>query len=229
MSKDWKHWLKYNCTQKIGVLKARSIADLVSGKYEKPEAPLVEPDGKETFEVATNPTVTEGPDGRYYMMYKSRKPNVGNMTFWMAVSEKPDGPFKMVGEVFTSAEMACEDPCMWYDKKRKRFYAAAKYYSNSKILAPQFGALVLITSVDGLAWTAAKNSVISLRELNMADGSRIELAHLERPFIVTDSKGRPIALFAAASYSEPTKGDSIHPDRLHNTFNISVQLVSQKK
>ena len=224
MNKDWKHWLKYNCTQKIGVIKAKTIADLVNGKYEKPSAPLMSPDNVTTFEVTTNPTVTQGPDGKYYMMYKSRKPNVGNMTFWMATSDKPDGQFKMLGEVFTSAEMACEDPCMWFDKKRKRFYAAVKYYSNSKKLVPQFGALALITSVDGLQWQAAAHPLISLREMKMKDGRRIELAHLERPFVVTDKNGQPLALFAAASISEPTKGDIVHPPFENNTFNVSFPL-----
>jgi len=224
MSKDWKHWLKYNCTQKIGVIKAKSIADLVNGKYEKPSAPLIVPDNINTFEVATNPTVTQGPDGKYYMMYKSRKPNVGNMTFWMAKSDKPDGPFTMVGEVFTSAEMACEDPCMWYDKKRKRFYAAVKYYSNSKKLVPQFGALALITSVDGLNWQAAAHPLISLREMKMKDGKKTELAHLERPFVVTDEKGQPLALFAAASVQESSKGDADHPSFEYNTFNVCFLL-----
>jgi len=224
MSKDWKHWLKYNCTQKIGVVKARSIRDLVNGHYEKPPAPLMSPDSVNTFEVATNPTVTQGPDGKYYMMYKSRKPNVGNMTFWMAISDKPDGPYKMRGEVFTSAEMACEDPCMWYDKKRGRFYAAVKYYSNSGKLVSQFGALALITSVDGLHWQAAAHSLISLRELKMKNGKKIELAHLERPFVVTDSNGQPVALFAAASIQEPSKGVMDHPSFEYNTFNISFPL-----
>ncbi|HEX6849375.1 MAG TPA: glycoside hydrolase family protein [Chitinophagaceae bacterium] len=224
MSKDWKHWLKYNCTQKVGVIKAKTIADLVKGNFEKPSAPLMVPDNVNTFEVATNPTVTQGPNGKYYMMYKSRKPNVGNMTFWMATSDKPDGPFKMLGEVFTSAEMACEDPCMWYDKKRKRFYAAVKYYSQSKKLIPQFGALALITSVDGLKWQAAAHPLISLREIRMKNGKKIELAHLERPFVVTDKKGQPIALFAAASIKEPTKGDADQPSFENNTFNISFRL-----
>jgi hypothetical protein len=227
MGRDWKHWLKYNCTQKIGVVKAKRIEDLVNGHYEKPSAPLMTPDQINTFEVATNPTVTQGPDGRYYMMYKSRKPNVGNMTFWMAVSDHPDGPFKMLGEVFTSAEMACEDPCLWYDKKRNRFYAAAKYYSNSKKLAPQFGALVLITSKDGLYWEAAKNPVISLREWRKPDGSKTELAHLERPFVVTNSKGEPVALFAAASVEEPAKGGILNPSFNQNTFNMSIQLKAR--
>ncbi|MES2777346.1 MAG: glycoside hydrolase family protein [Bacteroidota bacterium] len=224
MSRDWKHWLKYNCTQKVGVIKAKRIADLLNGTYEKPSAPLMVPDNVNTFEVATNPTVTQGPDGKYYMMYKSRKPNVGNMTFWMATSDKPDGPFKMLGEVFTSAEMACEDPCMWYDKKRKRFYAAVKYYSNSKKMVPQFGALALITSVDGLHWNAAAHPLISLREINMKEDKKIELAHLERPFVVTDKNGQPIALFAAASIQEPSKGDPNHPSFENNTFNVCFLL-----
>ena len=174
-TKDWKHWLQYNSTQKIGVLKFSSFKDLMKGKFERSSKPLMQPDSVHTFEVTTNPTVTEGPNGRYYMMYKSRKPNVGNMTFWMAISDKPGGPFKLAGEVFTSAEMACEDPCMWYDKKRKRFYAAVKYYSNSKKIVPQFGALALITSEDGLAWKPAEHPLISLREIHMKNGSTMEL------------------------------------------------------
>ncbi|SMO71581.1 glycoside hydrolase family protein [Solitalea koreensis] len=224
MTADWKHWLKYNCTQAIGVVKAKSIKDLLNGNYEKPEQPLMKPDNVNTFEVTTNPTVTQGPDKRFYMMYKSRKPNVGNMTFYMAVSNKPDGPYTLLGEVFTSAEMACEDPCMWYDKTRKQFYVAAKYYSHSKKLVPQFGALALLTSDDGLNWKPAAHPLISLKELKMKNGNKVELAHLERPFVVTDNKGKPIALFAAASINEPTQGDLEHPAFNNNSFNVCFPL-----
>ena len=222
-SKDWKHWLQYNSTQKIGVLKFKNMEGLLQGNYERSAKPLVQPDSVRTFEVTTNPTVTQGPDGKYYMMYKSRKPNVGHMTFWMAVSSKPDGPFTFAGEVFTTAEMACEDPCIWYDKKRKRFYAAAKYYSNSKLLAPQFGALVLITSVDGLKWEPAQHPLISLRELNMTNGSKIQLAHLERPFMVTDKNGEPVALFAAASVEDPS-GAVTDVKASQNTFGVYIPI-----
>ena len=223
-TKDWKHWLQYNSTQKIGVLKFSSFKDLMKGKFERSSKPLMQPDSVHTFEVTTNPTVTQGPDGRYYMMYKSRKPNVGNMTFWMAISDEPGGPFKMAGEVFTSAEMACEDPCMWYDKKRKRFYAAVKYYSNSKKIVPQFGALALITSENGLSWKPAEHPLISLREIHMKNGSTMELAHLERPFTVTDKNGQVLALFAAASISEPSTGDVQNVSPAHNTFNVCFPI-----
>lgn len=91
-TKENLQWLKYNCTQKIGVVKAKSIADLANGNYIESPSWLMAPDNKQTFEVATNPTVVRGPDGKFYMMYKSRKPNVGNMTFGMAIADKPDGP-----------------------------------------------------------------------------------------------------------------------------------------
>lgn len=222
-SAEWKHWLRYNSTQKIGVLKFRNFADLVKGKYTRSAKPLMRPDSVHTFEVTTNPTVTQGPDGRYYMMYKSRKPNVGNMTFWMAVGNRPDGPFTLLSEVFTSAEMACEDPCIWYDKKRKRFYAAAKYYSNSKLLAPQQGALVLITSEDGVHWKAATHSLISLREITFTNGKKINLAHLERPFVMTDAKGNVTGLFAAASIQEPAKTGTAIPFE-QNTFIVYLPV-----
>ena len=222
---DWKRWLQYNSTQKIGVVKFRNFNDLIAGKYQRSATPLMQPDNVHTFEVTTNPTVTQGPDRKYYMMYKSRKPNVGNMTFWMAKSDKPDGPYKLASEVFTSADMACEDPCTWYDKIRKRFYAAVKYYSNSKKLVPEFGALALITSEDGLHWQAASHPLISLREITMRDGKKIKLAHLERPFMVTDSDGQPLALFAAAAIDEPSKNKGLTPVMPeNNTFNVCFPL-----
>jgi hypothetical protein len=150
---------------------------------------------------------------------------VGHMTFWMAIADRPDGPFTTVSAVLTSEEMACEDPTIWYDQKRKRFYAAAKYYSNAKKLAPQFGALVLITSENGLDWTPAHHSLVSLRELYFTNGTKKELANLERPFVVIDEKGTPIALFAAAAYKSPTEGNLKNVTEEYNSFNVSIPLA----
>jgi hypothetical protein len=222
--KDRQQWLRYNCTQKIGVIRAASLRDLVAGKFEKPDSPIMGPDGIHTFEVTTNPSVTRGPDGKYYMMYKSRKPHVGNMTLWMARCDRPDGKFEEISEVFTAADMACEDPCLWYDKSRKLFYAVVKNYSSSGLLAPQFGALALITSEDGLHWKPAKHSLVSLREIRLKGQPAMALAHLERPFVLFDSHGRPEALFAAAAAKEPGKGDSTQIDFDHNSFNVCLKL-----
>ncbi|MBO9595776.1 MAG: glycoside hydrolase family protein [Niabella sp.] len=227
VSNDWLHWLRYNCTQKIGVLKAASIQALTEGRYEKPEMPVMQPDGVRTFEVTTNPSVTQGPDGKYYMMYKSRKPNVGNMTLWMAVSDRPDAPFRLLGEVFTKAEMACEDPFLWYDKQRKRFYAIVKNYSASGLLAPQFGALALITSENGLQWKPAAHSVVSLRKLRVKGRPVTELAHLERPFLLFDRNGNPRVLFAAATIKEPGRDTEQVLRFDQNSFAIGFKLKAR--
>jgi hypothetical protein len=220
--------MRYNCTQKIGVVKARILDDLVNGRYASSGNFLVAPDNQQTFEVATNPAVTEGPDGKYYMMYKSRTPSPGHMTFWMATGDKPDGPFTTISAVLNTADMACEDPSLWYDKKRKRFYAAAKYFSNAKILAPESGALVLITSADGLHWTSARQSLISLKQLKFSDGHTEKLARLERPFVVVDAEGQPVALFSAASVQSPAGGDPEHVIPANNSFNVQIPLLKQK-
>jgi len=60
--------------------------------------------------------------------------------------------------------------------------------------------------------------------MKMKNGKKTELAHLERPFVVTDKNGQPVALFAAASIGEPTKGDADHPAFENNTFNICFLL-----
>ncbi len=87
---------------------------------------------------------------------------------------------------------------------------------------------MLITSVDGLKWEPAKHSLISLRELNMSNGSKIQLAHLERPFIVTNKKGEPVALFAAASIEEPSVTVANVKD-LQNTFSVYIPLLKNRE
>jgi hypothetical protein len=55
-------------------VRAKSIKDLVAGRYDKPEKLIMSVDNVHMFEVATNPTVTQGPDGKYYMMFKLENP-----------------------------------------------------------------------------------------------------------------------------------------------------------
>lgn len=218
------HWYKYNCTQRIGVASAASITEFLNGSFRKNPDYLVMPDSVRTWEVTVNPSVTQGPDGRFYMMYKSRKPDLGHMTFWMAVAPTPEGPFTHYSEVFTDAAMACEDPYLWYDRKRKRFYAIAKYFSRTGQLVPEFGALALLTSVDGKSWQAANHPLVSLRQLRFKNDSLVRLANLERPFLLFDRKGRMKTLFAAAAVKDPYKNQTNVVDLLENTFNVQIPI-----
>ncbi len=223
-TKEQTQWYRYNCAQSIGVVKVKTINDFITGNFKMPEQPIVRVDKVRTFEVVNNPSVTQGPGGKYYMMYKSRKPG-GYMMFWWAVADKPDAPFTTISNVTSDVDMACEDPCMWYDKKKKNFYAVAKYFSQSKKYGLQFGSLVMLQSKDGKEWRFPNNPEVSKRELNFADGNKMLLNRLERPFIYRDKKGIPIALFAAASYEAPNQGDPLQVDYKHNTFNVCIPLT----
>jgi beta-xylosidase len=205
-----------------------TIAGFLSGRFfQKPEH-LIMPDSIRTFEVTVNPSVCKGPDGRYYMMYKSRKPDLGHMTFWMAVANKPEGPFTFYSEVSSSADMASEDPYLWYDKKRKRFYAIAKYFSNKGKLDTEFGSLILLTSITGKDWSIANNYLVSPRKINFSNGTEVKLSNLERPCLLFDKKGNMQALFAAAAVQNPFNNKSKEVNPLENTFNVHIPLKGNK-
>lgn len=228
LTKEQLHWYKYNCTQRIGMASSPTIAGFLNGTFfQKPEH-LIMPDSIKTYEVTVNPSVCKGPDGRYYMMYKSRKPDLGHMTFWMAVANKPDGPFSFYSEVSSSADMASEDPYLWYDKKRKRFYAIAKYFSSKSKTNTEFGSLILLTSTDGKDWGLANSYMVSPKKINFTNGTEVILSNLERPFLLFDKKGNLQALFAAAAVKSPYNEKSINVKPDENTFNVHIPLQINK-
>lgn len=230
-NKKRNHWYKYCTGQRIGVIVANTLKDLINGKGRNIDKPLLHPDNKNTFHLVTNPSVTKGPDGKFYMMYKSWGEKTHPMTFWIAVADSPIGPFKLAGNVFKDAEFAAEDPYLWYDPLRERFYAIAKDFSHSGKLTPQKGALALITSRNGIDnWQPAKNSLISLRKINFQNGQETKLAHLERPQLLLDKNGQPQVLYAAASIKSPfAVPDPVGSNKpFHNTVNIHIKLEKYK-
>jgi hypothetical protein len=120
--------------------------------------------------------------------------------------------------------MACEDPYLWYDKRRKRFYAIAKNFSTNSKLDKEFGSLVLLTSKDGMKWDAARHTLVSPRRLRFSNGNEEKLAHLERPGLVFDRKGRMLALYAAAAVKNPFNNKTLRVESEENTFNVQIPL-----
>jgi len=192
--------------QCIGVIQSESITDLIAGKFEHPQKPIIAPDNINTFHRAVNPSVTQGHDGKFYMMFKSystRSGRNGHMTHWIVKSDAPDGPFVLACNVFEDAEYAAEDPYFWYDNNRNRYYAIIKNLSKANVLAPQFGALALITSDNGInGWRPATNRVVSLKEYTTSGGERVELNNIERPQLLFDEKGEIVCLYTAAKYKD---------------------------
>jgi hypothetical protein len=168
----------YSDGQTIGVAVADSVRDLIAGRFRRSASPLMAPDGVNTFCRAVNPSVTQGRDGRFLMMFKSRSaPTGGHMTHWIAASDKPDGPFILAGPALTEARYDAEDPYFWYDRERDRYYAIVKDFSReSRELSPEWGALALVTSEKGFGdWQIAKHPLVSLREYTDSDGRRHRL------------------------------------------------------
>ena len=216
-----KRWMQHADGQRIGVAVADSVADLVAGKFQRCDSPLMAPDGIKTFCRAVNPSVTRGRDGSYLMMFKARSaPTGGFMTHWIASSEKPDGPYQLIGPALTDKRYDAEDPYFWFDRGRDRYYAIVKDFSRSKTdraLTPQFGALALITSERGWGdWQPANHKVVSLREYTDTKGIKHSLANLERPQLLFDDDGHPVCLYAAAGEKNPFGGTP--------SFNLAIPI-----
>ena len=212
-------WLQHADGQRVGVVVADSVLDMVAGKFRRSAQPLMAPDGKKTFCRAVNPGVTQGRDGQYLMMFKSRSaPTGGFMTHWIAASDKPDGPFTIVGPALTDARYSAEDPYFWFDRERDRYYAIVKDFSaKERGLSPQFGALALVTSEKGWGdWTPATHNLVSRRDYTDTQGKHHRLANLERPQLLFDEQDKPICLYAAAGEKDPFQGTP--------SFNLAIPI-----
>lgn len=216
-------WMQYADGQRIGVAVADSVTNLIAGKFQRSAQPLISPDNTNTFCRAVNPSVTQGRDGRYLMMFKARSaPTGGRMVIWVASADKPDGPYHLAGPAITNLQWEAEDPFFWYDRERDRYYAIVKDYSRkNRDLSPQFGALALLTSVQGMGdWHPASHNLVSLREFTDSDGQRHNLTNLERPQVLFDEHGKPVCLYAAAAEEDPFAG--------HPSFNLAFGICDAK-
>ena len=100
-----------------------AAADSLDAKFEVQRQTLIEPSGPiETL--AVNPAVTQGHDGKYYLIIKGDKP--GSTDFErnqaIAVSDFPDRDF-IIKEKPVIQDWDTEDMCLWYDKEYKQYYA----------------------------------------------------------------------------------------------------------
>ncbi|MFV0251860.1 MAG: glycoside hydrolase family protein [Beutenbergiaceae bacterium] len=215
-------WLRHHAGQRIGVLAADSLEELVGGRGKRCERPLIQPDYRTTYQMAVNPSVTQTPSGGYLMAYKCWDADQGYITV-MATSERPEGPFAAVGTAL-AGELQAEDPYLWYDADTARYYAIVKDFylgQRDRALTPQFGALGLVASTDGFTWAPAQHPVVSLRTLRASDGTAMAVTRLERPQLLFDDHRRPIVLHAAMSVGDPA-------DPAVETVNVAIPLVPPK-
>ncbi|MEK9604587.1 MAG: glycoside hydrolase family protein [Flavobacteriaceae bacterium] len=168
--------------QRIGV----AVSESINGPWKRFDQPLVEPSGPIT-QITCNPAVAKKPDGGYIMILRGDKPNLKYANGkWpdhnelirsqaIALSDSPLGPW-VIQPKPAVGNLNSEDPAIWYDNSRNRFYGI--YHA--------FGYMGMITSLDGINWEQAKNYKILDKALNKDDGTKINANRLERPFIFVE-------------------------------------------
>ena len=207
----WNH----RNNQRIGV----SVAENPNGPWLHCKEPLVDI-SSDSFDslMTSNPSVTVGGDGKFYMIYKgvtdNGKPPIGGaVVCGIAVSDSPLGPFKKYGKpimVNPEHDWSVEDAFIWYENER--FYVLAKDYQGYFTKAGK-GQTALFSSKDGFDWKACENPLAYLNELCFEDYV-MPLHRMERPQIFFED-GKPKVLLCACMPNEDAK----------DTFNISIPLV----
>jgi len=206
-----------------------AVADAPAGPWRRFDAPIVDvsPDPAAFDSLCvTNPAAAVRPDGGILLIYKAvqiiaGKPMGGNVRFGAALAATPEGPYvKTPGRIFepetpSSAApwMVAEDPFVWFSARDGH-----RYYAVARDVVGQFtgakGGIALFQSDDGLRWRAADHAKVLGAKFAWADGTA-SLTHIERPALLFDAAGQPIALFGAT--------DGYRKDGLAS-FNVHLPL-----
>jgi hypothetical protein len=164
--------------QRIGV----AVADNIQGPWKRFDKPLIEPE-LPIANIVNNVTVTKRPDGGYLMVVRGDQPDQpeGTIIRMQAVllADHPLGPWVMQPKPVVK-DYNSEDPEVWYDAERERYYS----------LYHAFGYMGMITSQDGLNWERAKHYRVSDKSYTTTNGRTIEVQRYERPTIYHEN-GKP--------------------------------------
>ncbi|UII75355.1 glycoside hydrolase family protein [Flagellimonas sp. HMM57] len=192
------NWVHRN-NQRIGV----AVAKDPNGPWERMDVPLVDV-GKDSTSIdalcVTNPSVTQGSDGKFLMVYKAvgkKRPGVfgGPVVHCVATSDSPTGPFKKHPDpIFTveGSDFPAEDPSIYYYK--------GKYRAIVKDVRGDFtgiwNTLACFESENGIDWQLSANPLASKRQIKWEDGEIEEVELLERPQVYMEN-GEPKLVLCA--------------------------------
>ncbi len=179
--------------QRIGC----AVADNPRGPFVHSDQPVVDvTPGSFDSLMTSNPSVTQGPDGKFYMIYKAvhdngERPKGGAVICGLAVADKPDGPFEKYGKpLFVNPEhgWSVEDTFIWYENGK--FYALAKDFQGYFTKTHRKGDTALFVSENGYDWAPdAEHPFACGREIEFEDGTKT-VHRMERPQIYFED-GKP--------------------------------------
>lgn len=224
---DGKSYPLHRNRQRIGV----AVADSPTGPWCRFDHPIIDVSAEPTaFDslCVTNPAAAVRPDGGILLIYKAvqilaGKPMGGNVRFGAAIAAKPEGPYvKNPGRIFepespttTEQWMFAEDPFVWFSARDGQ-----RYYAVTRDVVGEFtgakGGLALFQSEDGLKWRPADRAKVLGAKFAWTDGT-MSNSQLEKPALLFDDHGEPIALFGAT--------DGYRKDG-HASFNVHLPLRS---
>jgi hypothetical protein len=164
-----------------------ATSDSLDGPWAISPDPIIEP-AKTITTLTVNPAVCRGPDGTYFMIVKGDRPDatgfVRNQA--LATAPAPGGPWT-IQERPVIDDLDTEDASMWFDERRRRFYAV--FHAHDFI--------GMMTSADGYAWEKAARYRLTSKVIRFDDGATWTPDRMERPFVLTGAGGRPVMLYVA--------------------------------
>lgn len=200
--------------QRVGL----AIADTPKGPWVRFDKPIVDVTlGSFDHLLTSNPTVTRGNDGKFYMVYKAVAngplPKGGAVICGVAIADSPEGPFvKQPVPVMRNPEKdwSVEDPYIWFQDET--FYALVKDFQGY-FTGGEKGSVALFESGDGINWNPAEKPFAFGREIHWDDGKITYPVALERPQLLVEN-GKPVVLYCAAADT---------PDRM-TSYNVAIPL-----
>lgn len=182
-----KNWQPLRVNQRTFV----ASSDRLDGEFKIDETPLLQPEGPiETLVV--NPAITQGTDGRFYLIVKGDKP--GSTKFErnqaLAISDRPDGGFK-IQEKPVIQDWDTEDMSVWCDKENAMYYAFFHAHTYIGMMA----------SSNGVDWRKALDFKIMKKRIPLADGGYILPDRMERPSVFFEDN-KPQTLSVAVKKGE---------------------------
>lgn len=188
--------------KRIGV----AVADDIDGEFVRRDEPLLTPRDCSHWDctITTNPSVAILPDGKTYMIYKSRRAYGMPLQLGVAVADKPDGPFKRLTDTpilsFADDNKHMEDPFLWYDAGRGKFCIIAKDdgKNGDRGITGEWGAGFYAESDDCIHFEIGENPKVYSRLLEWEGGRTTLQCNLERPSLLFDGNGKPAFLFCAS-------------------------------
>ncbi|WP_391571975.1 glycoside hydrolase family protein [Cohnella sp.] len=202
-----------------------AVASSIFGPWTRRDTPLLEPRlGHWDCTVTTNPAVTILPDGRTYMIYKSREYAGATLQLGIAAADSPEGPFRRLTDDpilgFSDPDLHVEDPFLWYSDGLFHLLIKDDSKNGSYGLTGEWGAGVYATSEDCIEWRIHPDPKAYSRTVIWEDGTRTEMCNLERPYLLIQN-GQPTHLFAAAGTGEG-------PYQFEHTRSVVIPLSSDK-